>query len=214
MAKAPNGPHGPITGKIGNLSYYILNGEYIVRSIAEQQKRKKTPKVIANEAKFACVQNFCNPLKDFLAVGFKKYGSKRGGMNAAVSYALKHAVSGSYPDFVVNPDLARVSGGELYFPAFSEVILETDNQLRFTWDINIEGKCSGYDQAMLLAYNVSAKKAASKVTGAFRMDGTDVLTLPKSKKDQEFEVYLGFVSQDRTSQAHSVYLGKVLVPKK
>jgi len=177
-----------------------------------QRLRDRSKLVISGLPKKIGIGQVCGKIK-ILAVGFKNYGSKRGGLTAAVSYALNNAVSGAYPDFLVNPDLVRVSGGELYFPEFSEVLLEAGNQLRFSWDINTDGLCSAYDQAMLLAYNVSGKKAVSKVTGAFRMDGTDILTLPKSKKDQEFEVYLGFVSQDRSAQAHSVYLGTVLVPK-
>jgi len=211
MAKAPQGLLGPFIGKIGNVVGYILNGEYIVRSAPRKRSGKKTLKEKKNTTKFMGVQKWMKPLKDFVKVGYKDYGTKTSGYHAAVSCALLHAVEGEYPNQYVNPEKIMVSGGELQFPATCGMFLDADLKLGFTWDTGIDTGVNAYDQAMLLAYCVENKSVASKVTGAFRMDGSDFLQLFSDSETQEYHVYLGFVAQDRSRQANSRYLGKVIV---
>lgn len=213
MAKAPQGLFGPLTGKIGNVVCYILNGEPVIRSRPRKRKGKKTLKEKTNTTKFGGVQIWMKPLKDFVRVGFKGYGTKTGGFKAAVSYALLHAVDGEYPNQYVNPEKVSVSGGELDFPVTCGMFLDADLKLGFTWDAGTATGVNPYDQAMLLAYCTENKWVVSKVTGAFRMDGADFLQLFPEKEVQEYHVYLGFVAQDRSRQANSRYLGKVLVPE-
>ena len=212
MAKAPQGLFGPFTGKIGNVVCYILNGEAVVRSLPRKRRGKKTLKEKKTTTKFGGVQKWMRPLKDFVRVGFKDYGTKTGGYKGAVSYALLHAVDGEYPNLYVNPEKVSVSGGELAFPVTCGMFLDADLKLGFSWDAGLGTGVNPYDQAMLLAYCTENKSVISKVTGAFRMDGADFLQLFPEKVVQEYHVYLGFVAQDRSCQANSRYLGTVLVP--
>ncbi|WP_449440164.1 DUF6266 family protein [Pedobacter steynii] len=212
MAKAPQGLFGPFTGKIGNVVCYILNGEAVVRSLPRKRRGKKTLKEKKTTTKFGGVQKWMRPLKDFVRVGFKDYGTKTGGYKGAVSYALLHAVDGEYPNLYVNPEKVSVSGGELAFPVTCGMFLDADLKLGFSWDAGLGTGVNPYDQAMLLAYCTENKSVISKVTGAFRMDGVDFLQLFPEKEVQEYHVYLGFVAQDRSCQANSRYLGTVLVP--
>src|SRR4051812_32291906 len=115
MGKALNGINGPISGKVGSAVFYIVNGEAFVRSRPEKRSGKKTKKEKANTSGFAKVQHFMKPIKSYLKIGYKGYGTKTGGYKGAVSYALHNAVEGEYPNQFVNPEKVRVSGGELHF---------------------------------------------------------------------------------------------------
>ncbi|MES2828541.1 MAG: DUF6266 family protein [Bacteroidota bacterium] len=219
MGKALNGINGPISGKVGSAVFYIVNGETYVRSVPEKRSGKKTKKEKSNTSGFAKVQHFMKPIKSYLKIGYKGYGSKTGGYKGAVSYALQNAIEGEYPNQFVNPEKVRVSGGELHFPADAEVTLGADDQLKFTWSQEVGENGNAYDQVFMVAYSPvdNAYEHGQRVgqpTGAFRISGTDSLPLTRDKEAVEYCVYMGFVARDRSSQAHSKYMGKFVVPAK
>jgi len=217
MGKSPQGILGPTSGKVGPVVFYVVNGQTFSRSIPSKRTGKKSQKEKANTGGFAKVQLFMKPISDYLKVGFKDYGSKTGGYKAAVSYALKNAVEGDPENRVVNPEKVRVCGGELHFPNSAAIELEAENFLRFTWSTEAGDNGGEYDQVFMLAYAPPKKKMGkwkycAQPTGAFRKVGTDGLQLVSYKKEVLYHIYMGFVARDRSSQAHSVYLGTVTVP--
>jgi hypothetical protein len=219
MGKAPKGLMGPVSGKVGNHVFYVVNGETNVRSLPSERTGKKTLREKSNTSGFAKVQAFLRPVKLFLKVGFKDYGTVTGGYRAAVSYALKNAVRGEYPDQYIDPALVRVCGGDLHFPLAYEIVLEPGNVLRFNWSQEIGDNGNPYDQIFMLAYKPADEVmvSGSKVgvsTGALRLTGTDSLQLSAGRKPQEYHVYMGFIAKDRSCQSPSQYMGKVLVPAK
>lgn len=219
MGKASEGILGPVNGKVGNLVWYTMYGKNVVRMAPSKRTGKKTEKEKNNTGKFAKVQAFMSPISAFVKLGFKDYGTKTGGYRAAVSYGLNHAVTGEYPDQYVDPGLVRISGGDLHAPVFSEAVLDENYLLRFNWSTETGSKGNRYDQAMLLAYALEDEDNTSAdvvgiTTGVLRKAGTDALQLSPARIDLEYHVYLGFLAQDRSCQSHSVYLGKVSVPKR
>lgn len=217
MGKAPEGIAGPVSGKVGPHVYYILNGKPCVRSLPSKRSGKKTKREKNNTTGFAKVQAFLRPIQLFLKVGFKNYGTATGGYKGAVSYALKNAVEGEHPDRFVNPEKVRVCGGELHFPETSGIVVEQDYTVRFNWSKEIGANGNSRDQVFMLAYCPSdialiGGKAVGISTGAFRMTGTDSLQLSPQRLPQEYHIYMGFIARDRSQQAHSQYMGKVLVP--
>lgn len=217
MGKAPEGIAGPVSGKVGPHVYYILNGKPCVRSLPSKRSGKKTKKEKNNTSGFAKVQAFLKPIQSFLKVGFKDYGTSTGGYRGAVSYALKNAVEGEHPERVINPALVRVCGGELHFPETYEIAVEADHVVRFTWSAEAGGNGNPYDQVFMLAYapaddEVNSCTVVGVSTGAFRMTGTDSLPLTPARLPREYHIYMGFIAKDRSQQAHSQYMGKVLIP--
>lgn len=63
-------------------------------------------------------------------------------------------------------------------------------------------------QAMLLAYFPGEEKSVSKPFGAARQSDRDLLVLPEELRGAYMEVYMGFISADRTQVADSVYSSK------
>ncbi len=219
MGKVTGGINGPVSGKVGTAVFYTLNGENFVRSVPGKRTGKKTIKEKSNTSGFAKVQSFMKPLKIFLRIGFKGYGSKTGGYKGAVSYALNNAIQGEYPNQFVDPEKVRVSGGELHFPSSSTMVLDENNVLQFSWSVEEGENGNAYDQVFMLAYSPSENKRlsgkkAGQPTGAFRITGKDSLRVSAEKKAIEYHVYMGFVARDRSCQAHSLYMGKVSVPAK
>lgn len=211
MGRAKDGMFGSFTGKVGNLVGYYLNGQFIIRSAARERTKKASVKEGFNRNKFAMAQAWFKPIAYVVKVGFKGYGTKTGGYKAAVSYALKNAFVVEQAEQMINPELIRISGGDLDFPLHSAMVLEEGNILRFNWDTaTLNG--DDYDQAILLAYDEDRNYIACKETAAFRSTGTDFLPLLQGGDGATtFHVYMGFVAQDRSRQSHSKYLGKIVI---
>lgn len=229
MARLKNGPYNGISGKLGPLVGYVLNGEYLLRMAPKKRTKRRSNSEKNNHTKFAKVQAWLNPIVEFLKTGFNNYGSKTGGYKGAVSYALRNSVEGTYPDQYVNPEKVLVSGGELYNPTMAEFTAEQVEVIRkskgeqylyhhtdldFTWSTEMEGNASDKDQAMLLAYCLETQENYHKIIGNFRSQGNDTLTVHPALKDTTYHVYLGFLSYDRSMQSNSIYLGVVNIPKR
>lgn len=112
--------------------------------------------------------------------------------------------------YVVDPSLMQVSFGDLPPAEELKVELIPGSGLKFSWNPEWLTDTNPDDQVMLLAYNTAAKEAHYTITGQFRKTGWDLLPLP-TNQGSSYEVYIAFVSADRTRQSHSVYLGGITV---
>ncbi len=217
MGELTDGLNGPIRGKVGKLVYYTLRGKTIVRTVPKKRGKKRTLKGKTNTTGFARLQKWMKPIGGFVKYGFKDYGTSDVGYRSAISYALNNEViQGTYPNQFVDPSRIRVTGGELPVPASASAVLEEGYVIRFNWDPGDLSEMRKDDQAMLLVYAPANPehigRVKSKLTGAFRKEGTDTLSVSAERSDQEFYVYLGFVNDQRTQQSHSQYLGSIFIP--
>lgn len=222
MARMNYGILGPLLGKISNLVTYIRRGQPVVRTKPKQTGKKKE-RSIAQKAvnlKFLMVKRFVAVIDEFINVGYKidVAGTPRIPENGALSYLLKEAVTGVYPNFKIDFSKVLVSRGKLLGPLNAAVKLEGD-VLKFTWDVDRNwGYKLNRDQVMLLAYKPANDEADYLVSGARRKEGTEELkvslrtkTDSNSVKDEFIETYIAFISDDRESISDSVYLGRVSI---
>jgi len=217
MARIKNGYLGGFSGKLGTGVGYKLYGEDHVRSLPKRHA-KFTENEVINMAKFKLVQDCLEPLKDFIKVGFKDYGTKTGGYRSAVSYTRKVALVSDDAGFYIDPALLKVTGGDLPQAITPRVIFEDPMQLKFSWDTTGLHYSIKSDQVMLLVYNMDVdlekRKIVSRIfNGVFRHEGTQTIMLPNSFKGKEVDAYIGFVAADRSKQSDSQYLGRIAIPE-
>ncbi len=144
--------------------------------------------------KFAMAQTWLKPLKDIVRVGFKGYTPTVEGYIAAKSYLLKNAFEGVAPEWNINPELMKVSYGDLPLPDNITVEKTDDNQLIFSRDPSDIKDADLSDQVMLLAYCPRGDNSPINYTtnGQFRKTGTDVLKLT-GEEGSTFHIYFAFV---------------------
>ncbi|WP_316817387.1 DUF6266 family protein [Pedobacter nyackensis] len=213
MARIKNGILGGFSGKVGTVVGYNLGDESHMRALPRRHA-KFTENELLNMAKFKLVQDHLTPLKDFLRVGFKDYGTKMGGYRSAISYTRKIALVSDDAGFYIDPALLKVSGGNLPQAVNPVAIFEDPMHVKFTWDItNISSEYRA-DQAMLLIYDVSDRAVITYIlSGNFRSSGSQTVEIPNTFKGKEVDVYIGFVAADRSKQSDSQYLGKISIPQ-
>lgn len=209
MATLKNGINGPFKGKVGSVVGSSRNDTNYIKGLSERTAPFTTGE-LKNQGKFALAQSWLKPLTTYVRAGFKDYNKTAKGFVAAKSFLMKNAIILERDTYVVDPSLMQVSFGDLPLAEDLAVELIPGNGLKFSWNPEWLTDTNPDDQVMLLAYNTANQDAYYTITGQFRKTGWDLLNLP-TDQGISYEVYIAFVSADRTRQSHSAYLGKVTV---
>jgi hypothetical protein len=129
-----------------------------------------------------------------------------------MSYILKNAVIGSYPNFTIDYANALISRGSLSGAMNGAAASSAAGAVEFTWgDNSSEGNAQATDKALILAYNKTKGEAIFVTNGAVRTAGTQTLTVPDDFSGDSVECFIAFISEDGLSVANSKYVGSVTV---
>ncbi len=206
MGRLSNGVHGALQGKMGQMIGSSRNGIPYVKGLYKDRTKTVSEKELANRKKFALAQSWLKPLLDFVREGFRGFSQRSEGFIAAKSWLLKNSFIQNASGMSIDPALVKVSFGDLYLPENLSVSQTDTGDLKFTWD-PVYKNGSGYDQLMVLAYDLERGYVQFNTTGQFRSTGTDMLKLERSR-GKNFLVYAAFNAADRSRQSDSVYLGE------
>ena len=111
MSTIKQGILGGFSGKTGTVIGSSWKGIAVMRGIAPSIAIPNTPAQLAQRAKFSVAGKFLRPLIPFLRIGFRSQAVKMSGFNAAMSYNLEYALTGTYPAYDIDFSKALVSQG-------------------------------------------------------------------------------------------------------
>lgn len=209
MAKCILGPYGHPSGKIGNLVFYMLNGQPICRLIGKPGK--PSIKQMANRQAMSVTMDLLKPMSDFINVSLKlaAEGSIRNPHNLATSYNKKHALTGDYPNIKVDYAKVILSKGNLEL-AKDFKVTKVENGLNLTWNSSIEENTADDDILMVLVSHPTKKRASTYLNAARRADGSCFLPLAKEwMLTEQMEVYVCLKSSNERSISDSTYVGNL-----
>lgn len=199
-----------LTGRKGNIVSYVLNGEYVQRTIGVTTKAPTASQLVCR-SQMTIVNELLKPVKEFIEIGFslQKKGAHDNSHNLAKSYNKLNAISGEYPNQKVDFDLVLFSQGNL--PVNPEAQAKVvENGLQFSWNPEpTEKGMSANDQVMMLAYCPEKESAFFQTAGARRDRAEDFLEVTAYHQEVMLEVYLCFVSADRKRISNSVHIGQL-----
>ncbi len=213
MGKATDGVLGRISGKVGNLVFYQVNGETLVR-VKPGKKGGRSALQNYNQQAFALVQGFLSPMKRELADGFAafKIGTKRG-IDRAKSLMLRNGI---YPQDgvpVLRPHKAMVSSGDLTGVEDGHLGGLEQGSFHIKWAPNSwDGSARDADKSFVVVYDTGAQRVFSVKGEAYRKQGCQVIELPwKSMGEGGVFVYFAFYSERSAKDifSDSVCLGKL-----
>ncbi len=212
MGKISQGVLGGFSGKVGNIVGGTWKGIDYMRIKPSNVANPKTQGQVDQRSKFSNVLQFLQPMKDFVKVGYKNYAIKMTQFNSAMSYILKNAVTGSYPNFTIDYANALISRGSLAGVINGAAASSVAGAVEFTWgDNSSEGNAQATDKALILAYNKTKGEAIFVTDGAVRTTGTQTLTVPDDFSSDSVECFIAFISADGLSVANSKYVGSIAV---
>jgi len=211
MGRINQGILGGFSGKVGTVIGSSWKGITFMRARAVNVKNPRTEKQVAQRTKFALTVRFLKPMTYLLRVGFKLYEQGQTAFNAAMSYTLAHAITGTYPDYSIDPSKVLISCGGLP-PATSASVTATDSNIEFKWaDNSGAGSARQTDMALIAIVNPAKGEAITYVEDAERMTGSQTVPLWGHWSGDVVHTYLGFVSEDGKEVSNSLYLGQITV---
>jgi len=209
MGKISQGILGGFSGKVGNVIGASWKGIHYIRIKPASVANPRTEGQVNQRTKFSATLAFLQPSLAFVKVGYKFYASKRSAFNAAMSYVIQNAITGSAPDFSVDPAIALLSRGKLTGASGATANLVAGTLSVLWTDNQAEGNARADDKAMLLAYNPTRQESIMDLEAGTRSTGSGELTIPDHYSGESVEVYLAFEAADGSMVSNSAYVGSV-----
>ncbi|MFC5623624.1 DUF6266 family protein [Algoriphagus winogradskyi] len=214
MGKVTDGLLSGISGKVGNLVFYQVNGETLIRTKPGVGGGSSSPLQTYHQKAFSLVQEFLSPVKKEIAIGFAAYkiGTKRG-IDRAKSLLLKNAIYPIEGIPVLQPEKVLVSSGDL--TAVSGAVLTTTEPGRFRieWRVNSwDGSARDGDKTFVVLYDTEEPRVFSIQGEGYRKDGFQEVQFPwVSIEGAAVYVYFSFYSErsGKTEFSDSVCLGRI-----
>lgn len=213
MATFNKGILGGFSGKVGNVVGGSWNGIDYMRSKPNNVKDAKTEAQLTQRQKFSLIAAFLKKVRPVIKAGYKPNNSRMTAANSAMSYNLKNAISGTYPNQQIDFPSIMVARGDLV-PAQNQSAESTAaNEITFSWTDNSGvGSAQANDQALILIYSPAKDRAIYiDASGPERQEESYTLVLPENFGGDAVETYLAFVSADGKESSDSAYLGSVLI---
>jgi len=208
MAVFEEGINGPFNGKVGNVIGYKWRDIWVMRSLSKPSNKPRSKKQLANQAKFALMQELLSEVRDFVQVGFslKPETRRMSPQNAAMSYNLKNAIKGEFPDFEIDFEKVILAQGDFEFPENLH-FEQNEDMLEITWDAP-----SIYDkrkdaQLMYMLIDTVAVESYGAVFGEHCKKGIQRRELETIRLNRNYHCFAAFVSSDRKQVSDSVYWG-------
>lgn len=212
MGIIKQGITGGFSGMVGNVVGGSWKGIAYMRIRPASVANPQTVGQLDQRSKFAVMIRFLEPLTSSLQVGFRNYAIKMSAFNSAMSYNVKNALQGSYPNYTIDFSNALIAKGKLPRP-LNQVAASFDaGTIVFTWDDNSdEVGAKTDDQTLLVVYNPAKDQAIFTEGSAGRADGTQTVTLPDSFSGDLVQCYMAFKAKAGELISNSGYAGAVTV---
>ncbi|RZK38515.1 MAG: hypothetical protein EOO90_21950 [Pedobacter sp.] len=211
MAKFSKGILGPISGKIGPvIGSSWKNIAYLkTADIKKKSNKGPSPAQQAHHKKFGFITRWLKPLHPYIVTGYRNLAKSNTEVNLAFSDIYHHAITGVYPDLIINYENVRISKGNL--PGLDEVQakLSSSNTLTLTWETSYEHGASFDDLLMLVILNDELSLADGFTGGIKRTAKTCSFSFNEVLVGHPFHAYVSMVSLDGRRVSYSQYLGKI-----
>jgi len=212
MAIVKSGPYVGFSGTVDGITYYQLpNGTTVAKKKNKKSTKSSTPAQQAAQDVMVMISQFMKPFEAFIKMGYAQEAKKQGlnPHNAMLRHIWKNALEGAPGDRKVNLHQLLVTKGELP-PANENSVQLNAKGLAFTWSTELKPKRSHHsDQVIMVAYFPELQELEFKVGGAERSAGQDVLLLDGIEKGYPAEIFISFITNDRSGISDSIYLGQL-----
>ncbi len=202
---------GGFSGKVGNVIGYNCCGKQVVKSLPKKSNKPATVAQQRQRMAFGLVTRFLLPLKEIINIA---YGIKNGTTSKyhqLVSYHLKEAITGSFPDLEIDFSKVKLSTG--HRGGTHAQIQAVGTELRFEWIDNSDMRVSWPDDMVILvAYNVTQNIHFYSAGPADRATQRATLLLNGALPGDNLHCWIAFMTIDRKSVSASNYLGRIVLP--
>ncbi|MFD2553089.1 DUF6266 family protein [Sphingobacterium tabacisoli] len=177
--------------------------------ISEKKIKEAAPlAALTVRQRFAQARFFINPLNSLIRMGFSRGKKVKSPIGQAMSFLIRNAMVGEYPDIKVDPALAKLSNGSFVGQQINTVFRQGDT-LVLEWTL-VESRIADVewdDELILCAYDVEQGNAAINEEKVLRRDEKMETALPSILHGRPVHLYLVVHDRDRKYFSRSQYLG-------
>jgi hypothetical protein len=211
MAKFSKGILGGFTGTVGTVVGGYWRGIEYMRSRSNRRNFTSSQKQKEQQLKFGLLITFQQSFNSMLNRTFDSFAVKMTGANSALSYNLRNAVGGTYPEYTVNYSKFLMSRGNLPNALNPAATAGANRMVNFTWTDN-SGSATALasDQAHVVLYCEAMRQSVISATASIRSEEATAIDV-SAFAGQTVETWLFFISENDTSVATSIHTGSVIV---
>ena len=209
MGKLVNGILGGFRGAIGPVVGTQWKGIEVMRSRPPRKRRKSTEAQLKQMAKLSLMTQFVHPLTELLNRTYHPVTVRMSCFNRTLSYNMRNAINGDYPDFKVSYPRFVLGVGDLLNVEEATVHSESAGKISFSWkDNSNEGSARASDQSFVAVFcedlgNWNASHdSVPRNAGSYTLDVT-------AFSGKAIQTYIGFLSADAKFVTTSLYTGPV-----
>lgn len=211
MGRISKGILGGFQGLVGTVIGSSWKGIDYMRSKPARRTRTPTPAQAAQHARFALIMKWVQPLTALFMLTFRNYAVHMTGVNNAVSYLIKNAITGTYPSYSIDYAMVLISRGDLPGAMNAQVSAAGSGDIRFTWvDNSGTGMAKATDKSIVVVYCPDLK-AAEYTTGGDTRDRQALIINANLFVGKVVHTFIGFISADGKEIANSAYTGSLTV---
>lgn len=212
MGSIRKGILGGFSGKVGPVVGASWRGMDVLRSLPKKSKRAATEEQLIQRSKFTLVAHFLRAIKPVISQFYGYNSGNKSKANKAMSYHIKDAIVGNYPDYTIDYPKVIISQGELLGPQAAVVSTAPNGKLNFNWQNNSgQSTAEATDNLVIVLYEQSHNTFEYALQAAKRSQMSYVMTLPAYYIGLTLQCWITFVSEDGKTAANSVYLGELEV---
>lgn len=203
---------GPVSGKIGNLVYYISKGKNLVRRAPGKSKKKPSVKQLAQRAKFGEAMRFIAPVSQLINESYSLFNRRQTGTNVLIREILKTAIMGKYPHFFIDYERVSLLRGHLPWAMGSLRHIPGTCNLDITWEVSANPVYLDDELIVLVRCCTTGNWFVAEGAGR-RAQGACTLRIEAPEDKGILQVWMAFRSPDHRSYSNSEYLGEVITDK-
>jgi hypothetical protein len=203
MASYEESIFGAISGRHGTaVASKTADGKKLIR-MYRVPSNPNTPAQVAQRDKFGFVNAELSPLREIFKVSFRN----KKGMNLAVSYALKNAVTNSGQNLSIDYSKLSFAWGSIQLPDQIGASVQTGNAIKIDWDSTLRVEDEIPDELNLVCMNSGSKFTILRESVALRNASTVTLELPEIWEGKEVHCWAYFSTPENNLTSVSTYLG-------
>lgn len=192
-----------ISGKVGKVVYYTLNGKNCVRSLPKKSEKEPSPVQVLNRQRFLKMTKFCNQFKYVVIPQIWNLSAKQ--MTGRNLFIKTNKGAFDAQGKVTDPKLLKLSTGKLLLPSLIQVQWHEAGStlIDVSWVENYyKGGISYWDELLVISMG-EGQFSLIENTGIKRGDLHGSFALPELKAPAT-HVYLFFATMDRTRYSESL----------
>jgi hypothetical protein len=215
MGTIKQGILGGFNGRVGNVIGSTWKGRSVMKIRPASVTNPNTERQQQQRSKFSLVGRFNRAHRNLIRIGFRAYTKDMTAMNAAMSYNLANAVSGTAPDLYIDFSKAALSNG--YLAALENPVAESTlaAAVSLSWtDNSLASNAHESDQLIVSVFDSATDEVCYFAGAATRQAGIAVLNLPANWSTRTVEVFTFLVALEGLASSpdtvsKTVYAGSV-----